>query len=291
MVQPGSAALSLEAPAKINLYLHVTGRRADGYHLLDSLVVFAAVGDTLRIEPADELTLTNEGPFGAILEPGPNNLVLRAARSLAAEAGIDRGARLTLVKRVPVAAGLGGGSSDAAAALKGLAKLWDVDVDSEDLARLGLDLGADVPVCLYGAPAYVSGIGEVIEAAPTLPETHLVLANPGRPVLTAAVYAAQVGRFAAPARFADAPADARALAEVLSRRENGLAAAAATIEPVIGETLAVLAQLDGCLLARLCGSGPTCFAMFADGAAAATAAATLAQAHPGWWVTATRLAP
>jgi 4-diphosphocytidyl-2-C-methyl-D-erythritol kinase len=283
------SALRIEAPAKVNLYLHVTGRRADGYHLLDSLVAFAEIGDTLDIELAGELTLINTGPFGAVLDPGPDNLVLRAARSLAAEAGVHEGARLTLTKRVPVAAGLGGGSADAAATLEGLADLWDLDVSDEDLARLGVDLGADVPVCLYGGPAYVSGIGETIEAAPRLPETHLVLANPGKPVLTAAVYKAQGGRFAPAARFADAPADARALAELLARRENGLARAAIEIEPSISNTLAALDATTGCLLSRLCGSGPTCYGLFADARAAEAAAAALRVAHPDWWVTATRL--
>ena len=284
------AALRIEAPAKVNLYLHVTGRRADGYHLLDSLVAFAAIGDTLDIEPADEFALVNTGPFGAVLDPGPDNLVLRAARSLAAEAGVHDGARLTLTKRVPVAAGLGGGSADAAATLKGLAQLWGIEIGAADLARLGVDLGADVPVCLYGRPAYVSGIGEKIEPAPALPETPLVLANPGTPVLTAAVYKAQGGRFGQPARFADAPADATALAALLARRENGLARAALEIEPAIAATLAALEDAPGCLLARLCGSGPTCYGIFADAAAAKTAADALGGAHPHWWVTATRLA-
>jgi 4-diphosphocytidyl-2-C-methyl-D-erythritol kinase len=283
-------SLRIEAPAKVNLYLHITGRRADGYHLLDSLVAFAAIGDTLDIEAADELTLVNTGPFGAVLDPGPDNLVLRAARSLAAETGVRAGAKLTLTKRVPVAAGLGGGSADAAATFKGLARLWGVEISTEELMRLGVDLGADVPVCIYGRPAYVSGIGETIEAAPHLPETNLVLANPGRPVLTAAVYKAQGGRFTQAARFADSPADARALAEALSRRENGLARAALEIEPTIAETLAALEDSDRCLLARLCGSGPTCYGIFPDARAANAAAESLSRAHPSWWVCATKLA-
>jgi 4-diphosphocytidyl-2-C-methyl-D-erythritol kinase len=144
-------------------------------------------------------------------------------------------------------------------------------------------------VCLYGRPAYVSGIGEFIEPAPDLPETHLVLVNPGTPVLTAAVYAALGGKYAAPARFADAPGDARTLAALLARRENALAKAAGEIERAIPELLVELADLDGCLLARLCGSGATCFAMFADKRAAERAARGLARAHRGWWVKATRL--
>lgn len=282
-------ALHIEAPAKVNLYLHVTGRRADGYHLLDSLVAFARIGDTLDIEAADELMLVNSGPFGAVLEPGPDNLVLRAARSLAAEADVRAGAKLTLTKRVPVAAGLGGGSADAAAALKGLAALWRIDISNKDLERLGVDLGADVPVCLFGRPAYVSGIGEMIEAAPRLPEIHLVLANPGTPVLTAAVFKAHGGRFTPAARFADAPVDARALAALLARRENSLARAATEIEPVIANVIAALEDTEGCLLARLCGSGPTCYGIYEDARSAADAAATIAATHPGWWVGPTQL--
>ncbi len=234
------------------------------------------------------MSLTLEGPFAAPLA-GTDNLVLRAARALAAEAGIVPRARIVLGKRLPVASGIGGGSADAAAALEGLARLWKVSPDAADLAAIGTRLGADVPVCLYGAPALVSGVGEIIRPAPALPPAHLVLANPLRPVETRAVFAARTGPFATPAPFDAAPHDARELARLLAGRENGLAAAAVKVEPVIAEVLAALAGLPGSLLARLSGSGATGFAIFPDEAAAAAAATRLAAARPGWWVRACRL--
>jgi 4-diphosphocytidyl-2-C-methyl-D-erythritol kinase len=167
--------------------------------------------------------------------------------------------------------------------------LWKLDIAREDLMRLAARLGADVPVCLHASPAFVSGIGEAVAPAPSLPDCALVLANPLRPVPTAAVYAARSGPFQAPARFADAPQDAAALARLLSARGNGLAAAAARIEPAIPAVIDALAAFEDCLLARLCGSGATCYGLFADEGAARAAATQLARAHPGWWVAAARL--
>ncbi len=280
--------IAIAAPAKINLYLEIVGRRADGYHLLDSLIAFASVGDTLAFAESDALKLEIEGPFAAALAGG-DNLVLRAARALAQAAGIAPRAAIRLTKRLPVASGIGGGSADAAAALKGLARLWRLSLDDAAMAAIGVALGADVPVCLYGAPALVTGVGEDIRPAPPLPPTHLVLANPLRPVETRAVFAARTGPFATSRPFDAAPRDARALAEALSRRENGLAAAAAALEPAIGDVLAALDALPGALLARLSGSGATCFALFADADAASAAARALAAERPGWWVQSCRL--
>lgn len=279
----------LWAPAKLNLYLHVTGRRGDGYHLLDSLVVFADLADTLELSPAPVLTLDVEGPLAGQAGPVGDNLVLRAARLLAQATGTQRGARMRLVKRIPAAAGLGGGSSDAAAALAGLMRLWDIAPDRVDLPALALRLGADVPVCLAGRPAFVGGIGETIDPAPDLPPAGLLLVNPGTRLPTPAVFAARRGDFSSSARFATPPADAAGLAALLAGRGNDLTGAACGLAPQIGDVLAALAGLPGCLLARMTGSGATCFGLFDDADAAAAAAKSSALAGRDWWIAATRI--
>jgi 4-diphosphocytidyl-2-C-methyl-D-erythritol kinase len=282
--------LAEAAHAKVNLHLHVLGRREDGYHLLDSLVVFAAAADTLIAEPDGALSLAVEGPFAAALAGEADNLALRAARALAASAGVARGARLRLVKRLPVAAGIGGGSADAAAALRALDRLWGLDLGPDRLAAIAARLGADVPVCLAARPARLGGIGERIDPAPDLPPFGLVLANPGVPVATAAVFAARAGAFDAPAALPEAWPDAATLARDLALCRNALEPAAIALCPVIAEVLAALRALPGARLARLSGSGATCFALFDDEATAAAAAELLAAAHPSWWI-ASGLAP
>ena len=280
---PTPGAIVVSAPAKINLYLRVTGQRRDGYHLLDSLVAFAGIQDRLVIGPDDGLRLLIEGRFSGAVPPGPGNTVLGAAARLAEAAGVEARARIDLVKRLPVSAGLGGGSADAAAALRGLSALWGISPAEDDLLALALELGADVPVCLGGKAAYVSGIGESLEAAPPLPEAWLALVNPGRPLATKAVFGNLSGAFSGPDRLPETPADAPALAALLHSRGNGLTEAARALEPTIGEVLSVLEQCPGVLLARMTGSGATCFGLFADESAAAEAAASIAAAHPGWW--------
>ncbi|HZU90156.1 MAG TPA: 4-(cytidine 5'-diphospho)-2-C-methyl-D-erythritol kinase [Stellaceae bacterium] len=270
------------APAKVNLYLHILGRRSDGYHEVDSLVAFADIGDRLFVAPAAQFSLALAGPEAGALEGlGDDNLVLRAARHLARDAGIAAGAALSLEKNLPVAAGLGGGSSDAAAALRALAALWGLPV--ERAAPVAAALGADVPACLYGRPAWVGGIGERIAPAAGLPCAGILLANPRIALPTAAVFAARRGAFGGPGRFAPMPADAHGLARALKQRRNDLTEAAIGLVPEIGAVLARLAALPGALLARMSGSGATCFALFADGAAARRAAAALAVAVPEWW--------
>jgi 4-diphosphocytidyl-2-C-methyl-D-erythritol kinase len=283
------AAIRISAPAKINLYLHVTGRRADGFHLLDSLVAFAGVGDTVSVRPASGLDLTIDGPLAGRIPKDEQNLVFTAARRLAKATKTARGAAIRLTKRLPVAAGLGGGSADAAAALRALADLWGVADDMAVLGAVAETLGADVPVCLARRAAFVGGIGERITLAPALPQAWLVLANPGSALSTPKVFAARTGRFAKAARFTDAPAAAGELAAVLARRANGLTRAAVSLAPAVGETLAALAAEPAALLTRMSGSGATCFALFAEAAAAAAAAARLAAAHPDWWVRAAPL--
>jgi len=287
--------LRLTARAKINLYLHVLGRRADGYHLLDSLIAFAEFGDEVLIEAAPGFELFTAGPLAATLRRSlaapAENLVLRAARALAASAGTDKGAKLTLEKRLPPAAGLGGGSSDAAVTLLGLARLWQLRLTSAELAAIGLGLGADLPACLgQPAPVFVGGIGEALAPAPDLPQAGLLLANPGLPLPTAEVFRGLRGAGASPARFRQAPRDAAALAALLAERRNDLEAPARRLAPEIDRVLGDLRALPGLLLARMSGSGATCFGLFADLETARRGAAVLAEARPHWWLQATRLA-
>jgi 4-diphosphocytidyl-2-C-methyl-D-erythritol kinase len=269
------------APAKVNLALHVLGRRADSYHLLDSLVVFAGVGDVLRAEPADTLSLRLAGPFAAALAEEPDNLVLRAARALAAAAGIEPRAHVVLEKHLPVASGIGGGSADAAAGLRLLARLWNVRLGAQELAALGLMLGSDIPVCLAGRPARMGGVGETLQPAPALPHCGLALVNPGRKLATAAVFQARRGAFSPPLDLPAAWREAGAMAADLARLGNDLEGPAQSLAPEIGAVLAALRAAPRCLLARMSGSGATCFGLFATGAQAAAAAAGLAR--PGWW--------
>ena len=278
--------ITVFAPAKVNLYLHVVGRRADGYHLVDSLVAFADIGDRLLLQPADALTLAVSGPEATGLSGNPrDNLVLRAAHLLARSAGIAApGAALRLEKHLPVAAGVGGGSSDAAAALRALRGLWRLAIDDAALAQVGMRLGADVPVCLFARAAWVGGVGERIEPAPDLPPAGILLANPRRPLPTAAVFGARRRPFgAAPRRFATPPRDAFALAHRLAPLDNDLTEAAIGLVPEIANLLTALDRLPGALIARMSGSGATCFALFSDRAAAEKACAALAGDRPDWW--------
>ena len=279
------------APAKLNLHLHVTGRRADGYHLLDSLVVFAGIGDVIRILPAAQLGLTGIGPFAATLPPAEENLVMKAARMLAAKFGIKAGAQLTLEKNLPPASGIGGGSADAAAAIRALCRLWQISSSRPELAEIALGLGADVPVCLAGRAAIMRGIGETLSPPPPLPSAHVLLINPGQAVSTPAVFKARRGDFSKPAAFPASMPDAGALAAALKALGNDLQAPAIELAPRIGDVLEAIGRTPGVLLARMSGSGGTCFGLFAQPSAAADAAQALAEAHPNWWVRAAPLLP
>ena len=276
--------LAAPARAKINLYLHVTGKRPDGYHELESLVVFADVGDRLEVSPADELTLEITGPNGAGLDAGPDNLVMRAANALARRMGIVPAARIRLEKNLPVASGIGGGSADAAAAIKLLARLWGAHPGQHDLSGMALELGADVPVCLFGRPALMRGIGERIEAAEDVPDFPAVLVNPGVHVATPAVFKARRGEFSQALPAIEAPSGRAGWIAMLAERRNDLQAPALTLEPVIGEVLEALRATAGCRLARMSGSGATCFALYDDMEKATAATAALRRAQSGWWV-------
>lgn len=268
------------ARAKVNLSLHVTGQRADGYHLLDSLVVFPAVGDLLEVEPSHGLSLTIDGRFAGELDAGGGNAVIKAAERLGGP-----GAALHLTKNLPVAAGLGGGSADAAAAMVLLCDLWGMPLPDDK----GLSLGADVPVCLESRPVRMRGIGEVLEPVPALPPMGIVLVNSGAAVSTPAVFQA-LSQKANPAMdMPEAWADQDAFLGWLSAQRNDLESPAREVEPGISE---VLAQLEACpsvRLVRMSGSGGTCFGLCESLDAALEAAQQLQAARPSWWCVASPL--
>ena len=285
--------LRVPAPAKINLFLHVGPRRSDGYHALQSLVCFAEAGDVLSFASSKHLTLTIEGPFGANLSNGGDNLIIQAAAALAEYARHKAcAAAITLTKNLPVASGIGGGSADAAAALRGLANLWDVAIADADLSAIALSLGSDVPVCVASRPAMMAGRGERVTPVPALPPLPMVLVNPGVAVSTGEVFR-RLGRTADDVLppLPDYPQtnDAAALLAYLSKTRNDMEPAAREIAPVIGEVLGAL-RANGASLARMCGSGATCYALFDSDAAAQSAARAIASAYPAWWVAPTRIA-
>lgn len=288
------AALFEDAPAKLNLFLHVVGRRDDGYHLLESLVAFTDIGDRLSAAVAADgtLSLTVSGPFGALLTGSPENLVLRAAQSLRTRLRVRTGAALHLEKNLPVASGIGGGSADAAAALRLLNRLWEGGLDGGDLAGIGLALGADVPVCIASRAALMRGVGEVLEPAALPAPFGVLLVNPLQPVSTPRVFAGfrRTEGFAARADHDwTAGRDPHRWLRHLAAAGNSLQAPAEALLPEIATILSTLGELPECLLARMSGSGATCFALFPDAAAAASAARDFGARRPDCWVAAGRL--
>jgi len=300
-VTAGSPERPEFAPAKINLTLRIGRRRADGYHELASLVAFADVGDDLLLAPGDEASLSVTGDTAEQSGPLDDNLVLKAVRALQALVPDMRSGHFHLTKRLPVAAGIGGGSSDAAAALRLLARFNDLPTNDERVAAAARATSADVPVCLDPQPRLMRGIGEILSTPVALPPLHAVLANPGVPVPTAAVFAALANSRAnaAPPVIEDDPvselADAitvpagDALLHMLAASSNDLEAPALGLFPAVGETLDALRAVVSCRLARMSGSGGTCFGLFATDKDANEAAARLAQAYPLWWVRAAKL--
>ena len=284
------AAVAVEpAPAKINLYLHVTGRRPDGYHELDSWVVFSSIGDTVEVRRADQLSLTVDGPFADEIPATDDNLACRAARGLADALGKSANVAIRLTKVLPVASGVGGGSADAAAVLRSLLRLWDVNPEPALLATVAQRIGADVPACVRSRSCFMGGIGERLEPAPSVAGYPMVLANPGVAVPTAPVFKAREGRFSAQDRPSAEPSGPAALADLLMSRKNDLSAPACRLFPAVAEVESALRDLPGCLLARMSGSGGTCFGIFDAAGSADAGARTLRDRHPQWWATAGHL--
>jgi 4-diphosphocytidyl-2-C-methyl-D-erythritol kinase len=274
------------AQAKVNLWLSVVGCRDDGYHLLHSLIAFADLGDTLEIAPAENFTLAIDGLGAERLSVEADNLVLKAARLLATETGIKAGAAFRLMKRIPMAAGLGGGSADAAAALRGLCRLWRLDLPATHVAALAARLGADVPMCLQQHPCIAGGIGEKLDPAPDLPGCGLLLVNPGVPLSTPGVFAARRGDFSRVQPVARPWPDLASLVAALAARGNDLTEAAVSRQPVVGEVLVALRRTSGVRYAAMSGSGATCFALY-DTAVDAERATT--ELPASWWRHAGRL--
>lgn len=290
--EPGAAGAGLAAiaRAKVNLNLAVVGRRKDGYHLLDSLVVFPEIGDLVEVEPGPGLSLTLDGPQGFALDAGPDNLVLRAALALRRSFGLPQeiGAAIRLEKRLPIAGGVGGGSADAAATLLLLNTLWGLDAPAVRLAEIGLSLGSDLPVCL-AAPrtSCMRGIGEDVAPGPELPEFWLALVNPGVEVSTPRVFNALAGRYGPPPEpWPPAIDSVAALVGLLGESRNDLEAAALETAPEIGEALSALRAAPGCALARMSGSGATCWGLFERGDDAIASAARIGSERGAWWTAA-----
>ena len=287
-VAPDNGELTEIAYAKVNLALHVRDRRDDGYHSLESLFIFASDGDVLtgRTDASSAITLTIAGAFADGLDNGGGNLVVKAAQALCEHLGEERGAALTLVKTLPVASGIGGGSADAAATLRLLCRLWSVQIAADDLERIALSLGSDVPACLASATRMVRGRGEVLEDVDIsgLPGTPMLLVNPGVGMSTARVFQGwdRVDRGALLADNLD---------RVITCGRNDLEPAAVAMAPVIADVLAALRQCSGVRVARMSGSGATCFALFDDEATADAAAAIIQARQADWWVMETRIRP
>jgi 4-diphosphocytidyl-2-C-methyl-D-erythritol kinase len=286
---PLANILTERAPAKVNLTLHVLGRRADGFHTLESLVAFSRGGDTLTVDDGKPLGLSVEGPTAAASGRVDDNLVLRAAAHFAKRFPSAKLGAFHLVKRLPVAAGLGGGSSDAAAALRLLARANAVAPGDPLLIEAAKATGADVPVCLMRRARMMRGVGDELGPLLALPPLIGLLVNPGEPVETKAVFArmkiapgSATGFGAHPEAIPNMPVDA--LLAALRKGRNDMEAAACLLAPVIGDVLAVLAAAPGCRLARMSGSGATCFALFKDCRAAVRAKKAILHAHPSWWV-------
>jgi 4-diphosphocytidyl-2-C-methyl-D-erythritol kinase len=278
-----------KAPAKVNLTLRVLGRRGDGYHDIESLVAFAGVGDALSFTPDADLALAVRGPTAPAAGDVADNLVLTAARALAAQVeGLALG-HFDLSKRLPVAAGLGGGSADAAAALRLLARANGIAPDDPRLMQAARATGADVPVCLDPRPRLMRGIGDVLSAPLDLPRLFAVLVNPGVAVATREVFAGLRLPPSAQTASPATPGDSVALMAEITGGRNDLEGPAIEREPAIADLLAVLRKLPGCQVARMSGSGATCFGLFPTTAAATTAARTLRVGYPAWWVRATVL--
>ncbi|MEQ9124570.1 MAG: 4-(cytidine 5'-diphospho)-2-C-methyl-D-erythritol kinase [Alphaproteobacteria bacterium] len=280
------------APAKVNLGLRVTGRRGDGYHLLDSLAVFAGAGDCVAVRPvadgSTETTLSLRGPFAGALagQPMGDNLAVRAAESFRQAFG-GPAVDIVLWKHLPVASGIGGGTADAAAVIRLLADMARIAPHAPPLLALALALGADGPMCLAGRTARVSGVGEALGPAPAMPPLPAVLVNPGVPISTPDAFRGRTGPFSPIASLAEAYPDVRSVAAAVEAFGNDLTPAAAALAPAVADVLDALNGSAGAACAGMSGSGATCFALFPDAAAARQAARTLAR--PGWWARATTL--
>lgn len=274
-----SETIHVFAPAKVNLFLHITGKREDGYHTLQSLIVFADVGDELEFSLQKFFHVEARGAFAAALPDSKDNLVYKAARLLSEAYQVPLQGKIVLTKNLPVAAGIGGGSTDAAAALKGLVRLWNLQEDPARLQMIAQQLGADVPACLEGHIVLAEGIGEILTRVLDQQPVYLVLVNPLVPTPTAEVFKNFHGSFS----------DRLTIPEEkgidLEAARNDLTDAALVVTPVVRAVLDSIANTEGCLFSRLSGSGATCFGLYKNAEMARFAAATLKSQQPTWWIT------
>jgi len=276
--------LSRLAKAKVNLFLHITGRRDDGYHLLESLVCFPECGDVLEVLPSHRLSLQETGPFAGKMGPWQDNLILKAAEMLQRNYGIVEGAEIHITKNLPVASGIGGGSSDAATVLHLLVKLWNINASDQELMALGAELGADLPVCLFARAALMSGIGEVISPVKKIPSLGMLLVNPGITVSTQEIFR-NLGPVVPQIDIPDMEGLSNtAFVQMLKECRNDLQAGAVRVAPSILCVLAKLEGLDACLLSRMSGSGATCFGLFDTVEQAELAKDILQKTEPRWWL-------
>ncbi len=273
------------APAKINLALHVTGQRSDGYHLIETIVAFADVGDRLTVQDAQSDAFTICGPFASALSGDRGNLVLDARDAMRADAGCSRPVSIQLEKNLPVASGMGGGSADAAACLRGLRRLWSLPHSDAELAEIGAALGADVPMCLTSKPLFASGIGDEIEPIAALPTMQMVLVNPNLAVSTPEVFKRLMHK-TNPGIILPACGSSEDWITALTSMRNDLEPPAETVLPAVVECRSALSD-SGALIARMSGSGATCFGIYGDGQKAADAADAIRSTHPTWYVCAT----
>ncbi len=283
------------APAKINLTLHVKGRREDGFHLIESFVAFADVGDEITVKSHDSFDVNVSGPFAAALQHEENNIALEAARAfLNGFRDCLPGVHVDLVKNLPIAAGMGGGSSDAAAVIRALAYLVNIKVSRIAAGQLAIGLGADVTVCLDPQASFMGGVGNIVTTLPALPEVHAILVNPNIKMLTGAVFAAlavpgAIRRDELSLKPEHAFSDAADLADFVGSCRNDLEAPAIRMCSEIADVQEVLRARDGCLLARMTGSGATCFGLFKDREQAQRGAEFISNKVPEWWVKPCRL--
>lgn len=295
MTVSDSQSLDIFAPAKLNLYLHVTGRLDNGYHSLDSLIGFVDTGDNIEIKPARNFAFHIQGPYAGCFkhrerssETESQNLAVRAALALAGAARKNLDFKITLTKNLPLAAGLGGGSADAAAVIRGLMQWWNIPPDAPYLSSLLKKLGADVPVCLKAETTRIQGIGNILEPAPALQSWPVVLVNPVRACSTEQVFQNFKAPFKNPVTLPDSFHSFTNMITFLAAQNNDLYHAASNFVPEIDTVITALESQPGCALARMSGSGATCFGLFEKTENAKNATRTIQAAQPSWWVRQTR---
>ena len=280
--------VNIDLPAKVNLFLSVCGRREDGYHLLESLVGFTEFGDRMSVRLADDVTVSVEGPFATdLLSVSDTNLVLVAASALKEEAGIDLGAKIKLEKNIPVSAGIGGGSADAAGTLRTLTELWQLKYDAQRLAQVGRVIGSDIPVCVYSVPAIIEGAGEKVTPQKPLPACGVVLVNAGERVSTKSVFLTRTGSYTKSFPWPEINSFEQLVFE-LSLRKNDLSETAVKLSPLIYDVLTTLSETRDCAYFQMSGSGGTCFGLYPTQKLAVDAVHSISERNPDWWCISTK---